>query len=446
MRVLIICFVIVVHGLSCGSHVKKKEKCSDINPYYLQIGVSRWVIHENGKYGFIDREGIKVISCEYDTVCEFSPSIALIKNNGRFFYIDTTGKKLFDRTFEAATPFFDEKIAAVAVEGKWGMIDTTGKFVVAPIYDSLAGYNEGAYLESSFFSASWPTRNEVDTTLSILGTYVTGGFVGVCKNGKWGMWSLDEKRLVVNTEMDEVSYWSEGMLAVRKGKYWGFCDSIGKMVTSFEFDKVFTFHEGFAVVNKGNVCGNIDRTGKMIISPRYKLLWSYSNGLAAEMTYEDNLYRYIDKKGKIAFRDSFENVTDFRHQVAMVSKNKHYYLIDTKGNRLNELVYDETYAIHENGTIVVSRDGKWGIINVCGEEIVPIKYDETGGVMGGMAEVNLDGKWGFVNIVDDEIIPPRYDKVVRSFDNGVAMVSNNQNGKTIYQYINTKGEVIWSGE
>lgn len=447
MKFIFFCFTFF-SILSCNS-IASREKCASVNPSYLQQGITRWLIHENGKYGFIDRKGNKIIPCQYDTACEFTPYQALVKNEGQFFYIDTNGRKLFNKTFEAATPVFEGRFAAVRISGKWGMINSSGELILEPVYDKLVGYDDSQYLWSPFLTdkMSLVPQTENNDSLSWLTTYVEMNTVIIKEKGKWGIWSLSEKKFIVRPEFDNTGLWAEGMIDMKKNNLYFFFDSTGKCITENGYDNIFGFNEERAVVTQGSVSGSIDQSGKMIISPRYRILWSYHNDLAASMTYGDNYFRFIDKKGNIAFRDSFDMVTDFHHQVSMVTKDGKHYLIDIDGKRINNENYDATYDINENGTIVVSHNGKWGMINVCGQEIVPIRYDKVDGMIGGMIEICLNGKWGFADAEGNEIIPPQYSKIIRSFDNGIAMVATEKiiDGKRvmIYEYIDRDGKSIW---
>ncbi len=444
MRGLLACLPILC--LLCCGDGNHRAKCKAVNCHYLENNTSRWVIRENDKYGYIDKEGKIIISCQLDTACEFINDIALVKRKGRFFYIDTNGAKIFDKTFEVATPFFTKGYAAVQVAGKWGVIDLSGQFVVPPSYDRLMGYESDQYLWSPFFPGTpdLPRLPETDS-LKWLGAVYERQLAAVSESGKWGLWSLVKNEYVIRPEMDQFSLWSEGMISVKKNGKWGLCDSTGKMITEFIYDHAFMFSEGRAIVCRDPVCGCIDRTGKEVITPRYRLFRSYSDGLAARMTYGDQMYRFIDTAGNLAFRDSFDNVTDYCHGVALVSKGNDWWLIDKQGKTVTGEKYDETFLFNENGTTVVGRNGMYGMINVCGEEIVPIRYDEINGIIGGMAEVRLGRKWGFIDMETGNVIIPRYDKILTSFGNGVAMVVVHEGGKEVYQYINKRGDVLWSG-
>ena len=48
----------------------------------------------NGKYGFIDKTGREVIPCKYDYTFKFSEGFAAVELNGKYGFIDKKGKPL----------------------------------------------------------------------------------------------------------------------------------------------------------------------------------------------------------------------------------------------------------------------------------------------------------------------------------------------------------------
>ena len=51
-------------------------------------------VKQNGKWGFIDNTGKVVIPVQYDNAWVFENGKALVQLNGEEFYIDETGKRL----------------------------------------------------------------------------------------------------------------------------------------------------------------------------------------------------------------------------------------------------------------------------------------------------------------------------------------------------------------
>jgi len=143
---------------------------------YFSSGFS-WVRSINKKIGFIDKSGAWKIEPKFEIVHDFDKEsgMALVKENGEWKYVDTTGKILnvdltvkfvsfsnglargfvmdiYSEKKETFIGYFDNTgkwvikpvyenvrdfkngYAAVSYEGKWGFIDKTGNWVIKPAY------------------------------------------------------------------------------------------------------------------------------------------------------------------------------------------------------------------------------------------------------------------------------------------------------------------------
>lgn len=87
--------------------------------------------------------------------------------------------------------------------------------------------------------------------------------------------------------------------------------------------------------------------------------------------------------------------------------------------------YDELTGFSE-GYAIVRKDGKYGFINIKGEEVIPCKYENARSFSEGLAAVQKNNKWGFVNTNGEEVIPCRYNQV-EQFTHGVALATRYSN-------------------
>jgi hypothetical protein len=101
--------------------------------------------------------------------------------------------------------------------------------------------------------------------------------------------------------------------------------------------------------------------------------------------------------------------------------------------------YDAIYPFIK-GKAKVSKNGKYGYINMEGEEFIPCKYEEIYPFERGIAKVQRTGKYGFINEQGEEIIECKFD-YIGPFKNGRAIVK--LGGKL--EIIDTEGTVITEG-
>ncbi len=152
-----------------------------------------------GKYGYIDHTGREVIPYQYDAAGPFCGGLARVQANKKWVFIDKTGKQAFDGQFDQAHDF-SENLAAVRVGARWGCIDSTGKVVIEPQFEFIAPFSDG------------------------LARVVVGGKVG-------------------------------------------FIDKVGKIAIEPKYDIGWSFSDGLARVEVGGKQGYIDRSGRYVWEP-----------------------------------------------------------------------------------------------------------------------------------------------------------------------------------
>jgi hypothetical protein len=239
-----ICLVILA-STSCNQHRKTWD------------ATGRFLINQNGKYGYIDKKGRIVINPQFDLALEFSEGLARVRVEigGKQGYIDKSGKIVINPQFDLADEF-SQGLAPVLVQlgDKWGYIDKKGKMIIDPQFDDvgLRGFSEG--------------------------------LAPVKIDGKWGY--IDKKgRVVIKPQFDWAWWFSEGMAEVEIDDKWGYIDNTGNIVVNPQFDGAYAFSEGLARVyiggktflgTEGGTWGYIDKTGKYV--------WNLTTGISEDFS------------------------------------------------------------------------------------------------------------------------------------------------------------------
>ena len=209
---------------------------------------------------------------------------------------------------------------------------------------------------------------------------------------------------------------------------------------SFLFLSVNAQHKGeirsFSVIIDGDTLYGYRVGNDTIIEPRYSWAEKFHDGLAVVRDVKTGKYGYINMENEIVIPFLYDEAVAFGEQ-----------RLGGKGfNNLALVNIGIPEAQH------FSYDGKWGLINKKGEEVLPIKYEDILGISDGAAfifegdiirhDIGNDfyieerGKYGLIDINGKMIVPPIYDEVI--FLNGATLVKND--GKVFE--INRKGEVI----
>jgi hypothetical protein len=370
-------------------------------------------VWKNGKYGYIDKTGKKITPIIYDQAYRFSKGVGLVEKNGKYGFIDKNGNEITPIIYDNAHAGFHEGLKIVKKDGKYGYIDTTGKEVTPIIYDRVYNY---AYNFS-------------------------GGLAKVKRDNKQGY--IDR----TGTEVIPVIYqyvgkFSEGLARVEKDGKYGYIDRPGTEVIPIVYQFAEEFSEGLAFVKKDGKYGYIDRKGKKVIPTIYQGAASFSEGLAR--VEKDDKYGYINKTGKkitpIIYDYHGLLSRYFLEGRAVIKKDGKYGYIDATGREITPIIYDNSQEFTE-GIAIVSRNGKYGYINKTGKEITSIIYDSAYDFSGGIARVEKDGKYGYINKTGKEITSIIYtpdSDSIRVFYEGVGIVR--KDGK--YGYIDSTGKKI----
>ena len=365
-----------------------------INHFYEGLAY----VEKDGKYGFIDKTGKEIIPCIYDYVSYFNEGLSKVKKDGKYGFIDKTGKVVIPCIYDDDVSFFDEEFLCKEKDGKYGLIDKTGKVVIPCIYDGISGFHEGITM--------------------------------VEKDEKWGF--IDKTgKVVIPCIYDGISGFHEGLASVEiDGKY-GFFDKTGKVVIPCIYDNSSGFVEGLASVKKDEKWGFIDKTGKVVIPCIYDNSSGFVEGLASVEI--DGKYGFIDKTGKNVTPCIYDYFSEFHEGLAKVKKDGKIGVIDKTGKEIIPCIYDELSDFHE-GIASVKKDEKHGFIDKTGKEIIPCISNYAFYFYEGLASVEKDGKYGFIDKTGKVVIPCIYD-YVSEFHEGLAQVKKDG----MFGFVDKKG-------
>jgi len=190
--------------------------------------------------------------------------------------------------------------------------------------------------------------------------------------------------------IDEIFSVSDNLLAVKYNN--GKCiiknEASGKIVGN-QYDKVFNtswWDRRVVIVVKNGLRGYISaKTGEIIVEPQYRNAWieGKDNYLAA----------CVDTLGKLGFIDVRTGKTIIPHKFDCYIPNTEYN--DGGGNyddEIDEIDDYVEYIFHDGLCEIENSEGKYGIIDTLGNEVLPVLYDKI--------EYNMNN--GFIKVTNDE--------------------------------------------
>jgi len=241
-----------------------------------------------------------------------------------------------------------------------------------------------------------------------------------------------------------VGKYKEGLAVVMdQNDKWGFIDETGTVAILCTWREAWGFRECMAKVRDDNsLFGYIDKTGTLVIPCKWTNADHFKEGLARVMD-ESHIWYSIDKKGNVVkmLSDEWDNPL---HPYIKDGKTG---LIDKKGEEVIPCEWQRVqYSAGYNYVEVMGDNHKWGLVDMTGNLIVPCEWKEIGCFHEGLAAVQDEyGMWGFVDETGKNIIPSRWTKGNYSsyglyeFHNGLSMVMDEDYH---YGFINKKGVLV----
>ena len=151
-------------------------------------------------------------------------------------------------------------------------------------------------------------------------------------------------------------------------------DLNGSGIIDDEYDKISNLEKGqtvnYYIVYKKDKFGYINEDGSKITDIIYNEIKSYhnndfKNGLA--FVVEKGIKKFIREDGTQFIEIETTCGNGYNNGLALIQKNWLYGYIDTKGNEITGYIYNDANTFTEQGHGMVSKNGKWGIINFKGD-------------------------------------------------------------------------------
>ncbi len=97
-------------------------------------------VREDGKWGYIDDRGNKVIETKYDSCDVFKNGFGRFKMNGKWGLVDKSGKEIVKAEYENV--YSGDNGVFIFYDGGWGIMDKTGKITVQPKLYSITAFEK----------------------------------------------------------------------------------------------------------------------------------------------------------------------------------------------------------------------------------------------------------------------------------------------------------------
>ena len=387
-----------------------------VPPVYDDVtyyGNGLFKVELNNKSGLY-KNGKEITPCKYDELYE----------SEKFFKVEADGKKgLLNKNGTVFIPCkyddIDEETHYFEVEadGKKGLLNKNGTVFIPCKYDELKSYqftdDKSKYVDV-----------EADGKKGLLNK--NGTVFIPCKYDKLKSYQFtDDKSKYVDVEIDG----KEGLL-----------DKSGKVVLPCEYEKILLYPEAYGeyiCVTSNRKEGLMHSDGSVFIPCKYDFVYKEGNYYTTTIYGPDP-------------QDKF--------------KGSKHGLYDLKGKEITPCIYNfisEVGKLPEKGYSIVKKDGYQGALNPEGKEVIPCKYlsvSETYYATTGLFFVSVGtlsserdkngyhikkyDKWGAIDVKGNLIIPIEYENDNKTDTYWVEddLIHCKKNGK--YGFLDYKGNVV----
>lgn len=160
------------------------------------------------------------------------------------------------------------------------------------------------------------------------------------------------------------------------------------------FLKVYPFYE-----NKAVVCDSVN--GWHVINKSGNILYRVQNILASEWVINDMLLECIEDEGSMKF--GIMNIN---------GKQVTPCVWDRIGTSNEEFFYTDIVKGFHSDRVLVSKDGKWGVINSDGETVINPQFHSLH-IDGDLYMFEKNDKWGWCSLDGQYLINPQFREVGR---------------------------------
>lgn len=306
----------------------------------------------SAEWGYANEKGEMIIPARFGNSLPFSEDgFAPIYDPaiGRYYFINTKGEKLktavtycnLHNNMGYGVEGFSNGLAAVKVNGKWGYLNKSGKMAIYPKYKEANKFSGGFSTVKRdgkyFIIDTLSNESEIHENVQQIKKFQCGKAPFENKDGLMGFINT-KGEVVVLPKYKSVGYFVKDIAWVKnKESEVGFINSAGEEIIRPQFSLVNNFDEEnmFARVKNDIEWFYVSNTGEIFNAGiDITSLGNFSNGLAK--AEKKGKFGFINTSGKWAIEPQFEGSRDFKNGFAAVKINGFWGLINTKGEIVAE--------------------------------------------------------------------------------------------------------------
>lgn len=364
-------------------------------------------ILQNGKYGYIDYTGDKIVTPKYTYAENFKKGYAIVKNSSNVPLVINKGGK---ETIKSGTYFSlyrakDDIVAAKVHKNglKYGILDSRLKQKTPFLYDMIT-YKGDVYTYvkgnsvglinldgKKIFTYKLTDKDDksIDVSASELTDNGYDNYAVVKVNSTSQIINLTDGTLVSNPTLNEI-------VADKNNVFYEKLNSGAKRYMYVLDNKIVFESESYNVVSVPSIKAGVIKAMNTSFSQEYisvKTLQNFKDNLPEQdVFYGDDVFVYYDhnykkntkeikfvQEGQVyeTLNADYDIYQEFKNGFSIVKfKDGSYGYINSYGKLINDDSYVEALPFDSYGDAIAKTNDGYGVINKEGKVVIDFKYDE----------------------------------------------------------------------
>lgn len=437
-------------SLFCGCSGKESSSWETVVPYeYDGISVSNQGnfigVRKNDKGGVYVKNGETydlLFSPEYDNITWPSNEEYLFLQTGDQIAIyQSNGKKLTDQTFTRVTYSAQNKGFEVLLEnGYWGFLsEINGDWLIKPKYKTLISL----YVDDRFFV------QKENLEYDIIDSQENSTFPSDLRVSGWlypdlfdvtgedqslhGIANLSGE-VIVPISYQNISYFQysdTGFLYICKdedNRRSVFDEEGNALLKNMECDEIKPINSAYFVVKKDKKSGLMNGDGEWIIPMEYDDIY-FSNDSNVGYVMKDFEFYFATLQGDIYKDVSYSGIRPIKESngIFSVKKDGKIGLMDENRNIITPFAYDYCDISMYHDLLLLKKDGKYGFFSPQKQKSLAFAYDYASSFEKGYAKVVKDGKLGIIDSEGNDIVPFEFDPPFESGEDNIIVNLDSSN-------------------
>lgn len=397
---------------------------------------------EEGKFGYINDDGIFVIEAKYDDAKDFREGVAIVKKDNLYGFIDEKGKLIQPIQYQISNVEMEYSVLLVQYKSLYGYMNYQGKMLIDCKYEAIAFYDDfmRAKLNGKYGWIDKNGKQVMPFQFDFIENYDEEKERFRYQKGNKLGWV---NRKLTNNQSQTLAEWADeieltksDVRNVRVGNYFGLINQNGTFIIPVRYENKIVFDKfGKAVVKENRLWGMIDKGGNIIIPSEYQEKFQFNDKQLA-CVLKNGKYGIVDYDGKVVIPTVYDNYIYTDYEYWTVKKNNKFGITNNKGQLVIPIEYEKVFP-YINHLALAKKDKKWGYINEINQPVIPFEYQVLNSFIQGRAIAKKEGYWGIINTDNEEILAFEYDNLVEE-SNG--FISANKEG--FWGIINNRYETI----